>query len=730
MGKIVVLAEKPSVGRDIARVLRCNKKVGNGALEGEKYIVTWALGHLVELAPPERYDAKYKEWKMDVLPMIPEQWKLEVIGKTGKQFQAIKSQLMRKDVDLIVIATDAGREGELVARWILKKAGCKKPIQRLWISSVTDKAIKEGFHKLAPGKSYEDLFYAAENRAKADWIVGMNATRALTCKYNAQLSCGRVQTPTLGMIAKRGEEIRNFRSEKFYGCQCNIGGTNFQWFDQKSGNSNSFQKDRIEHVITTCKSGNAVITEVKKTEKRMMAPNLYDLTELQRDANTRFDYSAKETLNIMQRLYENHKVLTYPRTDSKYLTQDIVGTIRERLDACGVGPYRTFAQVAKKKTLTGKLSFVNDSKVTDHHAIIPTEECVHISNMTIGERRIYDLVVRRFLAVLYPAHEYEKTNIVAVIEGESFKTSGRIIKNQGWKEVYAIHENDNDEDSKLGDITSKVIWEKGKTFEVSGMKITEGKTNPPNYFNEGTLLAAMENPVKYLESNQKEDAKVLGETGGLGTVATRADIIDKLFHSFLIEKKGKDIKITAKGKQLLDLVPEELRKPELTAEWERKLGEIAKGKLNAASFYGDILSYTEAMISDIKIGTGSYKHENVTRDKCPDCGKFLLLVKGKKGTMKICQDRECGYREAVSRTSNARCPKCHKKLELRGKGDGQQFVCGTCGHKEKLSSFTERRKKEGAGVSKRDVQNYMKKQSKDEDSVGTAIGDLFKNIKL
>ncbi len=604
---------------------------------------------------------------------------------------------------------------------ILLKAGCKKPIKRLWISSVTDKAIREGFQKLKNGKDYQGLFEAAECRAKADWVVGMNATRALTCKYNAQLSCGRVQSPTLEMIAKRVEEIRAFKPVPYYGATIEVEAAKFIWKDKNNGSS-TFNKERVEEVIGTISNASGKVIEINKSKKTTPAPNLYDLTELQREANQKFDYSAKMTLNIMQRLYENHKVLTYPRTDSKYLTKDIVPTIKERLDACGGGTYRQFANVAKRKNLSGKLAFVDDNKVTDHHAIIPTEAYVQLENMTIDERRIYDMVVRRFLAVLYPPHSYEQTTITLDVNGETFTTQGKIVSELGWKEIYQ----ERGSDEKLSD-----VWKQGASYKVMRPKMTEGKTSPPAYFNEGTLLAAMENPVKYMESNRKEDAKVLGETGGLGTVATRADIIDKLFNSFLIEKRNnKDIHITAKGKQLLELVPEELKKPELTADWERKLLNISQGKMRSDGFYKEVCKYSNDIVADIKVGAGTFKHENITRDKCPDCGKFMLLVKGKNSTMKVCQDRECGHRESISRTSNARCPKCHKKLELWGKGDGQQFICGKCGHKEKLSNFTERRKKEGGGVSKKDVQKYMNKQNKDEATANTSLGDLFKGIQL
>ena len=334
--KHLVIAEKPSVARDIARVLGCGKKT-NIYMEGKDYIVTWALGHLVTLADPEEYGEQYKTWSMDTLPMLPKHWKLVVIRQTSKQYHAVKEQIFRKDVSDIIIATDAGREGELVARWILDKAGNKKPIQRLWISSVTDKAIREGFAHLRPGRDYENLYHAAVARAESDWVVGINATRALTCKYNAQLSCGRVQTPTLAMIAAREEEIRKFRPQTYYGLKASAGGITFTWTDSRTGSGRTFDRERVDSIRRSS-AAKLHITEVKMKAKKTYSPALYDLTALQREANQRYGYSAKETLNIMQRLYENYKVLTYPRTDSRYLTSDMTGTLKERLKACAVGP--------------------------------------------------------------------------------------------------------------------------------------------------------------------------------------------------------------------------------------------------------------------------------------------------------------------------------------------------------------------------------------------------------
>lgn len=729
--KHLVIAEKPSVGRDIARVLHCNKKT-NTYIEGKDYIVTWALGHLVTLADPEQYDEQYKTWNMDTLPMLPEHWKLVVIKQTGRQFHAVKELIFRKDVSDIIIATDAGREGELVARWILDKAGNQKPLKRLWISSVTDKAIREGFQNLRPGKSYEPLYRAAVARAQSDWVVGINATRALTCKYNAQLSCGRVQTPTLAMIAAREEEIRTFKPVPYYGLKVAVGGITFTWTDARSGSSRSFDKDRIQ-AIKQASAPSLLVTDVRKKLKKTFAPALYDLTALQREANQKFGFSAKQTLNIMQRLYENHKVLTYPRTDSRYLTTDIVPTLKERLKACAVGPYSKIAGRLSMQKLQANKSFVNDSKVSDHHAIIPTEQFVQLDHMSNEERKIYDLVVRRFLAVLSPTCEYEETSISGTIGEERFSAKGNFIKSAGWREVYESGYTDGEDEDEEQTTFSQISLpdvQKGETLPVTALTITEGKTKPPACFTEGTLIAAMENPVKYLKHKDKDVVKTLGETGGLGTVATRADIIEKLFNSFLMEKKGNEIHITSKGKQLLSLVPSDLKSPELTASWEMRLQAIAKGKESDKTFMKEIDNYTKALIQEIKSADGTFRHDNMTRTKCPECGKFMLEVNGKHGKLLVCQDRECGHKETISRHTNARCPICHKKMDLVGKGDGQRFVC-VCGHKEKLSAFEDRKKKAGKGASKKDVNNYLRKQAKEaNEPINNAFAEAFSKIQL
>ena len=628
--KTLVIAEKPSVARDIARVLGCSKKE-NGALEGNKYIVTWALGHLVTLKDPEDYDKKYKEWNMAVLPMMPEKLQIKVIPQTGKQYHAVTTQLARKDVNEIVIATDAGREGELVARWILDKAHNQKPCKRLWISSVTDKAIREGFANLKDAKEYDNLYRAAVSRAEADWLVGINATRALTCKYNAQLSCGRVQTPTLAMIAQREQEIREFVPKPYYTVTAAAGGVVYTWKDEKSGGTRISDLEKAKQIAEKAKRYPLVLQNVEKKKKQKEAPLLYDLTELQRDASARFGYSAKQTLNLMQSLYETHKVLTYPRTDSRYLTKDIVPTLKERLDAVSIGPYKALAQQAKRSPLNGKLFFVNDAKVSDHHAIIPTEQYVQLSALSNEERRIYDLVVRRFLAVLLPPCVYEETVIRASIEKECFTARGKRMVEKGWQEAYEDNRYDEEDEAK------EEVREQNLPLLEAGMKIgqpkislREGKTKPPARFTEGTLLSAMENPVRYMENRDSSLVKTIGEAGGLGTVATRADIIEKLFRSFLLEKKGNEIYLTSKARQLLKLVPADLKKPELTASWEKGLTYVADGDITSDEYMKKLDDFVSRRTLAVK-GLNNQYQMRACYDKA---AQFYKKPAGKTGKTK------------------------------------------------------------------------------------------------
>ena len=718
----IVLAEKPSVGREIARVLKCKNNKGS-YIEGNGYIVTWALGHLVGLMDPEGYGDKYKKWSMETLPMLPKPMKLTVLKKTSKQYNEVKKQLLRNDVEEIIIATDAGREGELVARWIIDKSGVRKKIKRLWISSQTDKAILDGFKNLKDGRAYDNLYKAAVCRAEADWLVGLNVTRALTCKYNAQLSAGRVQSPTLAMIVNREEEIKNFKPEDYYNLKSLTDKFTLSWVSPK-GNSNIFKEEVAKSILDKTKNSTGEVIDVTKSRKKKYSPALYDLTELQRDANKIWGYSAKQTLNIMQRLYENYKLLTYPRTDSRYISSDILPTIPDRLRGISVGEYRAYADKLLKQGVKGNKSFVDNSKVSDHHAIIPTEERLNLGVLSSEEKNIYSLVVKRFLSVMLPPYEYEQTTIKVNINGEIFLAKGNITLEKGWKALYQREDLDDEEGTQ--ELPTLKVNDK---LNIRKIELIKKQTTPPGRFNEGTLLSAMENPHKYINVG-KDAAKTLGETGGLGTVATRADIIEKLFNSFVIEKRGKDIYPTSKGIQLIELVPEELKSPLLTAKWEKDLEDISKGKANDKAFIENMKGYATSLVEDVKKGTTKFHHDNQTGKKCPNCGKYMLEVNGKNGRMLVCQDRECGYRENLARLTNARCPECKKRLELRGHGEGKIYVCPgqNCNFREKASQF-EKRFDKNAKVDKKAVNNIMKKMKKEaEEFNNNPFADLLKNM--
>jgi DNA topoisomerase-3 len=720
MAKSLVLAEKPSVGKDIAKVLRCHVK-GNGYFEGKDTIVTWAHGHLVSLADPESYSDKYKTWSMETLPMLPQPMKLVVLKGAGKQFKIVKELLFRKDVGEIVIATDAGREGELVARWIIEKAGVKKPMKRLWISSVTDKAIAEGFKNLKPASKYDNLYHAAVCRAEGDWLVGLNVTRALTCKYNAQLSAGRVQSATLAMIVEREKEIKAFVPKPYYMLTAQTKGFKLTWQSAKGNTIDALEK--AEALVKRLENKTLKVVSVKKTPKKQYASQLYDLTELQREANKRFGMSPKETLSVMQRLYENHKVLTYPRTDSRYLSEDIVPTLRDRLQAVAIGNYRASVQSILQRGIKSGKHFVDNQKVSDHHAIIPTEEVVLLQNFSSDERKIYDLVVKRFLSVLLPPCELLQTTITAEIDGESFTVKGNQIVEKGFK---IVEEQDNDEENGIQELPEV---KEGEMLPVLKLNLEKKMTLPPARFTEATLLSAMEAPHKVVKIN-KDDAKTLGETGGIGTVATRADIIEKLYNMFYIEKQGNSLIPTSKGKQLIDLVPEELKSPILTAKWEKDLEMISQGKQNPKDFTKRMRQYSSELVEVVKGNQDKFVHDNITGKRCPQCNKHLLEVKGKHGMLYVCQDRTCGYKETISKFTQTRCPNCHKRLELRGEGEGQIYVCTTCTFREKLSTFNKKYRSQDKKLDKKDTQKYLKKLQKESAAEGNfAFAEAFAKLK-
>ncbi len=708
--KALVLAEKPSVGRDIAKALGVHDQK-KGYFENKQYIVTWALGHLVTNATPEEYDKKFKEWNLNVLPIIPDYMKHVVIKKTRSQFNTVQHLMKRDDVNSIIIATDAGREGELVARLIIEKAKVKKPLKRLWISSVTEKAIKAGFQNLKPGAAYNNLYQTALCRSEADWIVGINATRALTTKYDAQLSCGRVQTPTLNLVQMRQNEIQSFKPKKYYQMNVDIDGYKFKWVTQNG--DKTFDSELIEQIKQKVQNNTGTIENVYKKKKTKYPQKLYDLTSLQQTAYQRYKMSAKETLNTMQSLYEQHKVLTYPRTDSNYLTDDMVSSLKERVSSLSATSLKSYAVPLLKKQIKAGKHFVDNNKVSDHHAIVPTEVRPNMDQLSPREEKIYMIVAERFLEVLLPPYQYEETTVELTCEGEKFKLVQEVAIELGYK---AIHQ------EKA--IVKELPFDEQQRVKVQNLNITSKDTEPPAYFNEGTLLKAMESPQLFFKLKDKKMAQTLNETGGIGTVATRADIIEKLYSSNVIEAIQGKIKITPKGKQLLNLAPEQLTSPELTANWEMKLNQIEKGKYSKETFMKEMRGFTREIIGDIKNSDDKFKHDNITTTECPTCGKFMLKVKTKNGQMLVCQDPTCKTKKNQQRQTNARCPNCKKKLTLYGTGKKATYRC-VCGHTETQEHMDERLKNKKTGkIGKREMKQYMKNEEVENNPFKDALKDL------
>ncbi|WP_426443623.1 DNA topoisomerase III [Staphylococcus xylosus] len=711
--KSLIIAEKPSVGRDIANTLNINEK-RNGYFENNQYIVTWALGHLVTNATPEQYDKNYKEWRLNDLPIIPNKMKTVVISKTRKQFSTVQSLINNKNVKDIIIATDAGREGELVARLILDKSHNKKPIKRLWISSVTQKAIRDGFSKLQDGRKFNNLYYAALARSEADWIVGINATRALTTKYDAQLSLGRVQTPTIQLVQMRQNEIKQFEPKTYYTMSIDAGGLTFQCTKPQSHEDKSVFES-IEDKIKDC---TAQIETINKSHKKAYPQQLYSLTDLQQDAYKRFHLGPKETLNTLQTLYERHKLVTYPRTDSNYLTDDMVDTLKDRLQAIMATSLKDLAKRQMSQTFSAKQKFVNNSKVSDHHAIIPTEVRPDMSQLSQRESKIYMMIAQRYLENLMSPHEYEAVSIELYINGYAFTFKDKVTTKLGFKEIFEDKDKVNDQMEQL---------QKGAKLNISKVQINQHETTPPPYFNEGTLLKAMESPQKFFNLTDKKHNQTLKETGGIGTVATRADIIDKLFNMNAIESRDGKIKITSKGKQILELAPQKLTSPLLTAEWEEKLTLIEQGKYDASKFTTEMKSFTNDVVSEIKESDQNYKHDNLTTTECPTCGKFMIKVKTKNGQMLVCQDPQCKTKKNVQRKTNARCPNCHKKMTLFGRGKDAVYRC-VCGHTETQAQMDKRHKnKKSDKVNKKDLKKYM---GNNEGLENNPFQDALKGLKF
>ncbi|WP_339246282.1 DNA topoisomerase 3 [Paenibacillus sp. FSL R10-2796] len=700
--KTLVLAEKPSVAREIARVMGCNNKQ-KSYIEGPKYVVTWALGHLVGLAEPEDYNKKFATWALEDLPILPEKTKLKVLRETNQQYKAVQHLMKRQDIEELIVATDAAREGELLARWIMNMAGWKKPFRRLWISSQTDKAIKEGFAKLRPGREFDRLYESARCRAEADWMIGLNVTRALTCKFGSPLSAGRVQTPTLGMIMDREQEITGFRSVDFETLTADFGDFQAAW-RASNGDGRIFEKDKTASLKDKLTGRSGRIIKVQKSEKSEPHPLAYDLTELQRDANRKFGFSAKQTSSVLQRLYEQHKLVTYPRTDSRYLTSDMTGTLKERLDSVAVGPYAALARPLLRKQLPITKRIVDDSKVSDHHAIIPTEQTVLLNGLSTEERKLYDLIVRRFISLFYPPARYDAVAVTVNVEGESFHVKGTTVKDAGWREVYGGDMSSDDEEESADEPAAGSVklpeLREGAAVTIGRCMLRAGRTQPPKRYNEASLLTQM-------------------EKHGLGTPATRADIIEKLVSSDTIERQGNLLHPTGKGKQLIELVSTQLRTPDLTARWEAELEKIARGQGKPELFLQGIRGMAQELVTGVKTSGAEYKPHNVSNSHCPECGTRLLEKKSKRGKLLVCPADNCGYtRAGEKRLSNRRCPQCHKKMELKEGKAGMFVQCLGCGITETLD-------KDHKHVNKREQQKLVQQYSKQE-SIGSNLGELLK----
>ncbi|MYU59008.1 DNA topoisomerase III [Lactobacillus salivarius] len=672
--KKLILAEKPSVARDIGRILNANEKKKN-YLEGKNYVITWALGHLLGLKMPEDLNKKWEKWQLETLPMLPKFIGTKPLPKTRSQLKTIESLVKRKDINEIVIATDAGREGELVARWILQYVHANKKVTRLWISSQTDKAVKQGFKELKPAEKYDNLYESALARATADWLVGLNVTRALTVKYQDNLSAGRVQTPTLALVRRQEEKIEKFMPQKYYRIALRLG--NQTAYMKKKNIYAIKERDEAEKKKRHLDNFKGQIRNINSKVKREAAPLLYDLTELQREANKRYGYSAKKTLSLVQSLYEIHKVVSYPRTDSRYLSNDIKSTLMERLQAIRKYDSRAEETIKNKAKVILKKVF-NDSKVTDHHALIPTEQVPNYSKFSADEQKIYNLIVSRFLGIFAQPYTVEELRVVVTFDKDEFIFVGKKVLDYGWKNKDASEE--------------VALNLKKDTIVSPNFTVEEKLTTPPSPLTEAGLLAQME---KF----------------GLGTPATRAEIIEKLVKSELMERTGYALRVTPKGKQLLNLVNKELVSPKLTAKWEKQLEDIAHGKMKSQKFIGDIKNDTKRLVSEVKNSKEDYKDFSLTKKRCPECNSFLKVRKTRDGEIYVCSNPECNYRRRKdAKVSNHRCPQCHRKMLIVEGKNGKYFRCKYDGTTEKMTVGKKNKK-----MTKHEERRLLKKINKDDE---------------
>jgi len=596
MGKIVVLAEKPSVGRDIARVIGCRTS-GDGCLIGEKYIVTWAVGHLVTLSEPDEMDEKYKKWSFATLPILPEKIPLKVISATKTQFSKVKKLINDKETDSLICATDAGREGELIFRYIYEMAGCKKPFDRLWISSMTDEAIREGFSAIRPGSDYDGLYESARCRSKADWLVGMNASRAFTLKYDALLSVGRVQTPTLAILVKRRKEIENFKPEGYCTLTADFGDYRGIWFSENNDPDTHIKtKEEAEAAAADVKGKTGRVISAETTRKRDLPPQLYDLTSLQRDANRMLGFTADKTLKTAQSLYETHKALTYPRTDSRYLPPDMIPRVVQTMKLLpdDYKPYVAGALPEGKLPVSKRT--IDASKVSDHHAILPTAKKADLSKFSPDERNLYDMVARRMLAAFYPAYEYDATKVITAVDSHTFRTNGRVTVNNGWHDVPPLEKPPKPKKSTKADEEEEgplPNLQEGDTREVRKTQVKEDQTKPPAPHTDASLLSAMETAGKDLDD---EELVRQMKGSGIGTPATRAAIIERLIKVGYAARRGKTLNATDKGVLLIGIMPPEIASPEMTGRWELALHDITDGKQDPERFMDGIRKMSSFLV--------------------------------------------------------------------------------------------------------------------------------------
>ena len=598
MGQIVVVAEKPSVGRDIARVLGCRSQ-GKGCLTGNGYVVTWAVGHLVTLVEPDELDTKYKRWSVETLPILPEDIPLKVIPSSKDQFKIVKELINAAETDRVICATDAGREGELIFRYIYLKSGCKKPTQRLWINSMTDEAIAEGFRTIQPGERYDGLFRSARCRSEADWLVGMNASRAFTLRYDTLLSVGRVQTPTLAILVRRRQEIEAFRPEEYATLTADFGDYKGVWFSEKrEPDTHLKNKAEAQEIASQLKGQTGTVVSAETSRKREPPPQLYDLTSLQRDANRLLGFTADKTLKVAQSLYETRKALTYPRTDSRYLPPDMIPKVVETMKLLPPSYQSLVPGALPGGKLPVSKRTVDETKVTDHHALIPTAKRVNPETFSEDERQLYDLVTRRMLAAFYPACEYDATKVITRVGSHDFRTTGKVVLHNGWHDVPELADPPQRKKAKpKADAESETALpplHPGDTRLVRGTAIKEDMTKPPAQHNDASLLAAMENAGR--ESEDEEIVRQM-KGSGIGTPATRAAIIERLLQVGYAERKGKNIAATDKGVQLIAIMPQEISSPEMTGRWELALDQITDGRQDAARFMESIRKFSTFLVN-------------------------------------------------------------------------------------------------------------------------------------